>query len=209
MNIIDAPDEGNCLPRSFQTKIALLSSVLLGLAATGCSTTSAGEPTRSDNQKPIVIDNGQPWYFTRRDLAKLSKQYERDASLYTELIKKDPSRQLNYMRRGDAYFGLHQYEKAITDYSKVIEFHPKSRLSHNPAYLNRGAAYAYSKQFSKAIPDFNNAIQLDPTDYEAVANRATAYEETGDKAKALVDRRSEKSLRDKFGPFADASPSTR
>src|SRR5580704_14636962 len=73
--------------------------------------------------------------------------------------------------RADAYNRMHQYDRAIEDYTRTIE------LEHDfsPAYLGRGNAYDAKGQSLRAIKDFDRAIELKPTYIEAFFNRGNAY----------------------------------
>jgi len=57
-----------------------------------------------------------------------------------------------YIYRGRAYAEEKAYDRAITDFSKVIEIDPKYAI----AYADRGRAYAQKKEFDRAISDFTN-----------------------------------------------------
>lgn len=54
-----------------------------------------------------------------------------------------------YQTRGNSYFANSDYGRAITDYSKVIEFDPRS----TDAYFMRGEAYLKNLDFKKAAID--------------------------------------------------------
>jgi Flp pilus assembly protein TadD len=54
--------------------------------------------------------------------------------------------------------GLHQYDKALADYSKVIELDPKNAVALN----NRGVAYYSLHQCRKALADYTTALELQP-----------------------------------------------
>lgn len=75
--------------------------------------------------------------------------------------------------------------KAIADFTKVIEFTPE----HAGAYFERGQCYAAIGDYVRAITDFTKAIELGKEDWPAYFNRASAYKELGDKNKALADYR--------------------
>ena len=61
-----------------------------------------------------------------------------------------------YRARAEAYCELGQYERAIQDYSKVIEINPKA--AH--LYHNRGIAYQELGNEEKAQADFAKAKKL-------------------------------------------------
>jgi tetratricopeptide (TPR) repeat protein len=63
-----------------------------------------------------------------------------------------------YINRGNAYFGKRDYDRAIADYSKVIELNAR----HTEAYNNRGAAYEKKDDHQRAIADYRKAFSIDP-----------------------------------------------
>ena len=57
--------------------------------------------------------------------------------------------------------------KAIDDYTKVIELHPDMA----EAYYNRGFPYYKLEQYDKALKDWDKAIEIDPNNLDAIDNR--------------------------------------
>jgi len=81
------------------------------------------------------------------------------------------------MRNGD-------YEDALADFNKAIEFNPDL----GAAYLNQGAAHIYRRDFSTALISLDEAIARDSADLHAAHyNRAIAREHTGDIPGAYED----------------------
>jgi tetratricopeptide (TPR) repeat protein len=79
---------------------------------------------------------------------------------------------------------LRQYDKALDDFSKVIELEPKSVR----ALQERGWCYFnHLKQYDKALADFSRAIELEPKNAWAWNARAYAYTLLGQHHKALAD----------------------
>ena len=63
-----------------------------------------------------------------------------------------------YIRRGNAFYYNQDYDKAINDYNKALEYNPNDALS----YYNRGFAWIANKKYDKAINDYNKVIEIDP-----------------------------------------------
>ena len=63
---------------------------------------------------------------------------------------------------------LSQYDKAIADYSKVIELEPKDSVG----WTSRGYAYTGLGQYDKAVADFSKVIELDQKNASAWYLRA-------------------------------------
>jgi tetratricopeptide (TPR) repeat protein len=63
-----------------------------------------------------------------------------------------------YDLRARAYFEIGDFDRAIADFSQLIELDPNQPHTHN----NRGVAYLRKGDFDRAIADYGQAIQLDP-----------------------------------------------
>ena len=64
----------------------------------------------------------------------------------------------SYYKRGIAYYKKREYDKAIADFSEVIE----RDSNHAESYYNRGNAYCDNVDFDEAIADYTKAIELKP-----------------------------------------------
>lgn len=69
--------------------------------------------------------------------------------------------------RGNAYFGMGDYDHAIADYTATIRLDPKGAY----AFYDRGAAYQVKGAIDHAIADYTEAIRLDPNYVKAFNNR--------------------------------------
>ena len=88
-----------------------------------------------------------------------------------------------YNNRGNAYYRLNQYEKAIEDFNMAIEFNPK----YAKAYRNRGNVHFKLNQYEKAIEDYKKAMGLNPNLAEAYNNRGLAYHKLNQYEEAIKD----------------------
>ena len=100
-----------------------------------------------------------------------------------DAIKLNSENQFAYLNRGDAYYSLKQYKKAIEDYNKTIELDPENVI----AYGRRGDAYGRLKQYESAIMNYTKAIDLDPEYAPAYNNRANILFTTRQYEKAIED----------------------
>ena len=85
-----------------------------------------------------------------------------------------------YSIRGEVYFHLGMYKKAISDFDKAIELakpHPDKKGIYFNAEDKISRAYLYLKigDYEKAISDLNSVIKLNPKYYYAYELRAVAY----------------------------------
>ena len=87
-----------------------------------------------------------------------------------------------YLHRGNAYVYKGEYDKAIEDFTKAIEFDP----TFTWAYHERGSAYDLKGEDSKAISDLNKAIEIDQYG-DAFFARGHFYSKKGDYDKAIAD----------------------
>ncbi|HJQ32221.1 MAG TPA: tetratricopeptide repeat protein [Pyrinomonadaceae bacterium] len=142
-------------------------------------------------------------------------QYKLAISDYTEADRL-VARARFRVGRGDAYFGLREFDQARRDYEGALKLNPKfyealvgignvsseeedwAVASKNYAaalkvrqtsyaYTKRGIAYAKLGQLERAVQDFNAAIGLDPEDYGGYLFRAHARAALGAWDKAVAD----------------------
>ncbi|GHV06923.1 hypothetical protein AGMMS50229_12670 [Campylobacterota bacterium] len=74
----------------------------------------------------------------------------------TQAIKIDPNDAKAYYNRGNSYFELADYKKAIADYTQAIKIDP----NHADAYNNRGNSYGKLYNYKKATKDARKACDL-------------------------------------------------
>jgi len=80
-----------------------------------------------------------------------------------------------YSARARAYSNLGDHQKAIDDYGKAIEIHPKDAYS----YLLRGAAYSALDNHQQAIENYNKAIEIEPNNALGYFLRGAYYFDSG------------------------------
>ncbi len=85
--------------------------------------------------------------------------------------------------RGTAKSLLKEYESAVDDFTKAIQFNPKAKK----AYLNRGIARKKLTDYKAAQADFDAALKLDPRYADALYNRGLLFELLSQRDKACAD----------------------
>jgi tetratricopeptide (TPR) repeat protein len=110
-------------------------------------------------------------------------KYWQVISLYDMDIQLNPHDAMVYSERGDAYYMLEEYERAILDYSYALSLDSKCI----PAYSNRGLAYSHLEEYKRAIADFTRAIELDASEISMYYNRGNAYALLEDYKRAIAD----------------------
>jgi tetratricopeptide (TPR) repeat protein len=157
--------------RLFFARRCLLAISLLGFMA-------ASEPVWATG-KPAV----------RYDIEKCDKATSPDVAIAycTQAIE---SRQFRgkllafaFYKRGNAYYGKGDHDRAISDYNQAIRLNPSDVNSRS----NRGAAYARKRDYDRAIEDYDEAIRLNPNNADAFSNRGVAYARKGDYDRAIQD----------------------
>jgi tetratricopeptide (TPR) repeat protein len=89
-----------------------------------------------------------------------------------------------YIWRGNTWYNIKEYDKAIADYEKVLVLDNNSAL----ALYNRGFAWIAKKEYDKAIEDYDKVISLYPNDYAVVfLNRAAIRRINKEYEKAIED----------------------
>jgi len=80
---------------------------------------------------------------------------------FTQAIRLNPKCATSYLNRARCYFINREFQKAMDDYTKMIEVDPHDS-DIDVAYFYRGRAYKELSEARKAINDFKKAMELDP-----------------------------------------------
>lgn len=132
------------------------------------------------------LNDGHP-----RDEIKNKEDAEENIRLYTAGLTLNPRMVEGYVKRGNAYGYVGEYNKAIEDYSEAIKLKP----DYAKVYYLRGRLYDEMDEFDKAIVDFSMTIKLEPEHTDAYGYRATLYRDKGEYDKAIEDFNMEIELR--------------
>jgi tetratricopeptide (TPR) repeat protein len=98
---------------------------------------------------------------------KLQGKYTLAIEKFNQAIKHNENIDA-YFFRANCHFKLHEFEKSINDFTKVIEMDSLSSTS----YYNRANAYIYSEKYELALVDIEKAILLEPNGADLYNNRA-------------------------------------
>jgi tetratricopeptide (TPR) repeat protein len=89
-----------------------------------------------------------------------------------------------YVWRGMAWYKKKDYNEAIANYNKVIEFNPVFEF----AFYNRGLAWFAKKEYDKAIADYTKIIKLNSKNADTYYNnRGNAWKAKNEYDKAIDD----------------------
>jgi lipoprotein NlpI len=146
----------------------------------------------ANNSIRLDADNGRAFY--NRAVAELAlgkNQKAIDDFTRSVQLSEGIDNVYSYNGRGNAYYNLKQYKKAIADYTNSIAL----MHSYADSYSSRGDSYRQLKQYHSAVSDYTKTIQLDPDNGYNYYYRAIAYEKLGKKALAEKDQLKAKQLR--------------
>lgn len=94
-------------------------------------------------------------------------QLVRKISTYSKILSTQVNNIDVLIKRGDTYFVLHEFDKAIADYSRVIVIDP----AYDAAYFGRGMARGRAGELEAAIHDLDIYIKRNPEDSRAYTKR--------------------------------------
>ncbi len=78
---------------------------------------------------------------------------------------------ITYSNRGNSFFDLGQFDRAVTDYDVALELQPDDSVTLS----NRGAALIELELYERALMDLNQAIILRGDNAVALTNRCWVY----------------------------------
>ena len=102
-------------------------------------------------------------------------RHKESINAFTESITAGGETEIAFLSRGVAYLKTEQMEKAIEDFSRVIDLNDLNIR----AYYYRGITYLIKENLEKAISDLDRTIELKPDHGPAFFARGTAYAQTG------------------------------
>ncbi len=98
-----------------------------------------------------------------------------DLELWSDNVKKSPSKARPHYNLGSSYLLRGLTDKAIREFRDAIQIDP----GYSDAYLNLGVAYASIGAEEKAMAVLRKAIQLNPADSESYYNLGLLYSNKG------------------------------
>ena len=162
-------------------------TILVAFALAGCSGVSGTDVTSVPAAEPTVLAQGVTGTVvpTMAPAANSEPIEVATATSGPERVREDHG--INPLRditlQGLAYASEGEYDKAIVEFTKVIQSNPQNWA----AYLMRGKIHAENGNHVKAISDHNRAIRLNPESSVAYSSRGLIYSGMEDRESALAD----------------------
>jgi tetratricopeptide (TPR) repeat protein/protocatechuate 3,4-dioxygenase beta subunit len=116
-------------------------------------------------------------------LKEAEKAFREARAHYSKAIELNPSESGHWHWRGETYWKMKQWDKALADLSQAISLNP-----HESWHWGiRGGIYTDMERWDEAIVDFSKAIELEPNQGHYRLMRGVCYLELGEANKALED----------------------
>jgi tetratricopeptide (TPR) repeat protein len=122
-------------------------------------------------------------YAQQKGYAEIVNFLKEKGAIKIEINYKDANA---YCNRGNTYYDLREYKKAIENYTKAIEINPKD-VNCYYYYCNRGTAYYDLREYKKAIENYTKAIEINPKYANTYYSRGNVYRKIGKYQKAIDD----------------------
>ena len=110
-------------------------------------------------------------------------QLQKMIAAYTTKIQYSPYDASTYVKQGNCYAEIQEFDCAIETFSKAILLNS----NYTVAYFNRGVAYQSKGQVDCAIEDYTKAIQLNSDYADAYYNRGVIYSHKGEYDRTIED----------------------
>lgn len=108
-------------------------------------------------------------------LLKHGGEYTAAIADFEAALALDPDTSAAYLNRGNVYFAIQQFDRAIEDYTTALQMNPREP---HLAYYNRGLANEEKQDAKLAFADFVQATELRP-EWEPAETRVQQYRAKG------------------------------
>lgn len=159
------------------------------LAAIQCQTNKDAEAEKSiAKAQKLAVKETDPellnWlYYTQSTVYLHQEDTESAIKALNKAVEAMPDDVDCYMRLGNIYKKIKEYDLAMVNYGLAVQYDPKNV----EGYLGLGTVAGSLKKREDAIKAYSMAIKLDPEFAECYALRAVEYYNDMDYAKAMDD----------------------
>jgi tetratricopeptide (TPR) repeat protein len=115
------------------------------------------------------------------------KEFPAAIAEYTEAMRLTPGVSLNYLWRAEAYLQLNMYPEALADYDQALATGSLIPRDKAQLYFGRGFLYLNTKEYELALRDLDKALGFNPENANGRRWRGLAYEQLGNRKRALED----------------------
>jgi tetratricopeptide (TPR) repeat protein len=129
------------------------------------------DSAENDFSKVLILDDG--YYSVYKYLGQIQLKrgkFKSALESFTRALNYELSDTL-FTNRGICYKNLGETEKAISDFTRAIQYNSKSLI----AYINRVQCYISSKQYDNAQKDYKKLIVLEPQNSNHYYNLGCIY----------------------------------
>jgi tetratricopeptide (TPR) repeat protein len=144
-------------------------------------------------------------YKENGDTAKAVRTFQKNdpaaEGYFTNAIKVNPRSEEAFYGRGLWYQEHNELDKAIRDYTTIVQMNPKNAQAHfNLGYIH----HVILKVYPEAIKHYTRAIEANPRYAEAWYNRGISYEAVGNMENAAIDFKEALKVRPVYPPAEEA-----
>jgi tetratricopeptide (TPR) repeat protein len=160
--------------------------------------------TLADCEKGLAIEPASPYFYVLRAMTcELLGRYKEAISDCTAALKDftddAQSQVMLYSIRGRAFGLLKEYDKAVSDFSRLVRLIPENVNG----YYYRGLVLAGKGELNKALADFRKALELKPGNPEIADSLFQAEQELSGKQMQEKLKKKEKELSAKYSKEND------
>ncbi len=140
----------------------------------------------NDFNRAIALDSNLAQAYINRAMVNISVSNDilakNDLEKARILQPKNPSL---YLHLAKIEYKDKQYDKALEYYTKTIDY----GIKESDIYFKRGNTNYRLNNYQAAIDDYTKAFKLDSNNYEAIGNRAMAYQSIDKLDSSEIDRK--------------------
>jgi len=107
---------------------------------------------------------------------------------FNQALARDPNHIDALYNRGLSFYNLGQFERAIPDFTRVIELN-STQQRKAVAYTNRGVSHQGLNNHQAAIADFDRSIAIEPNNPVVYEHRGRSHVAVGNAVQACADFR--------------------
>ena len=123
-------------------------------------------------------------YYQRGISYTFVKQYDKAIDDFNRCLKVDANLWWVRTQRASAYQKLGKLDKAIMEYTRIINSNPKDKLQ---VYSYRASAYREARRYTEALRDYSKVIDASPADWTNLFQRGGLLLQIGQYGKAIRD----------------------